>query len=115
MAETCENCKYRLFLANAYDIHIDDKDCDKVNTHFCEKMRKPDTVVIIDAGCTDKTIYRKGYKDGKADAIPTIVPCKDCKKATRSSTRLDMVWCNKFGNIMGECDFCSYGERRTEA
>ena len=65
MSDFCENCKYRQFLANAYDMHIDSSDCDKVNTHFCEKMRKQETVVIIDAGCTDKTMYHKGFKDGR--------------------------------------------------
>ena len=60
----CNICKYRQFLANAYDMHIDHTDCDKVNTFFCEKMQKPDTAVIIDAGCTDKTMYHKGFKDG---------------------------------------------------
>ena len=60
----CNICKYRQFLANAYDMHIDHTDCDKVNTFFCEKMQKPDTAVIIDAGCTDKTFYHKGFKDG---------------------------------------------------
>ena len=64
MADFCENCKYRDFIAKAYDMHIDSNDCDKVNTFFCEKMRKQETVVIIDAGCTDKTMYHKGFKDG---------------------------------------------------
>ena len=61
----CNNCKYRQFLVNAYDIHIDYRDCDMVNTNFCQKMQQPDTTVIIDAGCTDKTIYHKGYMDGQ--------------------------------------------------
>ena len=65
----CKDCKYRQWLANAYDIHIDERDCVKANTFFCEKMRRKDVVLIIDAGCTDKTIYSKGYADGKRDAV----------------------------------------------
>lgn len=65
----CKECKYRQWLANAYDIHIDEKDCDKANTYFCMKMHRKEVVVIIDAGCTDKTIYAKGYADGKRDAV----------------------------------------------
>ena len=105
----CKNCKYRQFLANAYDMHIDHTDCDKVNTFFCEKMQKPDTTVIIDAGCTDKTMYHKGFKDGY-EAVE-VVQCKDCKYWDADHgvcdlhTEVNGVW-------MGADDFCSKGGRK---
>ena len=113
----CENCKYRLFLANAYDMHIDSNDCDKVNTHFCEKMQKPDTTVIIDAGCTDKTMYRKGYKD----ALASIVHCQDCKYWLNSLVAPGAEHSHGYCHIeesddvvvgRWDDDFCSYGERK---
>lgn len=59
----------------------------------------------------DRNQYGKGYADGKADAMASIVRCKDCK------------WCDDFDvNGIGLCweneryvhgdDFCSDGERR---
>ena len=108
----CENCKYRLFLANAYDMHIDSNDCDKVNTHFCEKMQKPDTTVIIDAGCTDKTIYHKGYKDGVKSV--EVVRCKDCKYCLETSASSTKIACSKGVNwrAVEPNHYCSYGERK---
>ena len=112
MADFCENCKYRQFLTRAYDIRIDDKDCDKVNTHFCEKMRKRETVVIIDAGCADKTMYHKGFQDGYESV--NIVRCKDCKKYRTDACA--MSYMDRDEN-MPHCwarktDFCSQGERK---
>lgn len=61
---------------------------------------------------------------GLLDKAPTadvveVVFCKDCKHYTnidtyRNPPRLDFHWCNKFGNITKEKDYCSYGERKIE-
>lgn len=114
MVDFCENCKYQQFIASAYDMHIDHNDCDKVNTHFCEKMRNPEkTIVIIDAGCTDKTFYHKGFKDGYESV--NVVHCKDCKywdKAT--ANKKGFLICPASGMEITADDFCSYGERRTD-
>jgi hypothetical protein len=53
-----------------------------------------------------------------ADVVP-VVRCKDCKHYTnidtyRNPPRLDFYWCNKFGTITKENDYCNYGERRCE-
>lgn len=42
MSQFCKGCEYRRFLAKVFDIHIDNHDCDRVDSCFCEKMRKPD-------------------------------------------------------------------------
>lgn len=48
-----------------------------------------------------------------ADVAP-VVRCKDCKHYTdfdaHNCKRLEFHFCNKFGNITRESDFCSYGE-----
>lgn len=69
-----------------------------------------------------KNGYAKGYEDGKRDAGEPL-RCKDC------------AWCNKVGDwnycenpdapwisvpefddvTVADDDFCSYGERRTDA
>ena len=108
----CNICKYRQFLANAYDMHIDHNDCDKVNTFFCEKMRKPETVVIIDAGCTDKTMYHKGFKDGYELGK---VLCKDCTNwmYEYDDVGLCVVDVPDIDGVQRKAyDFCSYGERK---
>ena len=50
-----------------------------------------------------------------ADVVP-VVRCKDCKHYTdfdaSNCKRLKFHFCNKFGNITREMDFCSYGERK---
>lgn len=52
-----------------------------------------------------------------ADVAP-VVRCKDCKHYTafdaHNCKRLEFHFCNKFGNITRESDFCSYGERKQE-
>lgn len=49
------------------------------------------------------------------DAVP-VVRCKDCRNYSNVDAHkgkiLDFRWCNKFGNITKEDDFCSYGERK---
>lgn len=50
-----------------------------------------------------------------ADVVK-VVMCKDCKRYTDfnmyNRKRLEFHYCDKFGNIMLESDFCSYGERK---
>ena len=69
--------------------------------------------------CGDSVAYdiRSNIKGlPTADVVP-VVRCKDCKHYTnidtyRNPPRLDFHWCNKFGNITKENDYCNYGERR---
>lgn len=48
--------------------------------------------------------------------VAPVVWCKDCKHYTdfdaHNCKRLDFHFCNKFGNVTREMDFCSYGERK---
>jgi hypothetical protein len=53
--------------------------------------------------------YGNGYQDGKADAMASIVRCKDCKKCSYD-TMFGTRWCN--GCRVKADDFCSDGERR---
>ena len=44
------------------------------------------------------------------DAVPAV-RCKNCKKY-RIKTRPNFGWCDKFGNVTRDEDFCSDGEVR---
>ncbi len=52
-----------------------------------------------------------------ADVV-LVVRCKDCNHYTEfdphNCKRLEFHFCNKFGNITREMDFCSYGEMAEE-
>lgn len=85
--------------------------------------------VDIECNSVTEVIGRKAFRNRSdiqdfLDNIPTadvvsVVRCKDCKHYTnidtyRNPPRLDFHWCNKFGNITKENDYCNYGERRCE-
>ena len=48
-----------------------------------------------------------------------VVRCRECKYYGNinayTGTRFDFKFCNKFGNVTRENDFCSYGERKEGA
>lgn len=69
----------------------------------------------------DRDQYNKGYMDGVADARKEIVRCRDCKN-WKLIDGLEPHWeCQIFcglhdnGYLTGADDFCSYGERRSNA
>jgi hypothetical protein len=37
----CKNCRYRIHLARAFDVHIWKEDCDKYETDICKAMNAP--------------------------------------------------------------------------
>lgn len=55
----------------------------------------------------DRNQYEKGYADGEADAMASIVRCKDCKNGELCSIREAMACTTENG-------YCWRGERRTE-
>ena len=44
------------------------------------------------------------------DAVP-VVRCVECKHRTRTKHKLGFSWCGRFGNIMYDNDFCSWGAK----
>ena len=56
----------------------------------------------------DRDQYEAGYLEGEADAMASIVCCKDCKKHGNDEEcpLLSMM------QYTDEADFCSYGERK---
>ena len=65
-------------------------------------------------GCAHKKLILEAPA---VDAVE-VVRCKDCKKfgdiSPYTGTKFDFKFCNKFGNVTKETDFCSYGERRAD-
>ena len=64
----------------------------------------------MDKWTLQEEAYKRGYEKGKAEAMDSIVRCKDCKPWT-------MGYCNHYAYydyepLANEDDFCSYGERR---
>ena len=47
------------------------------------------------------------------DAVP-VVRCRECKHRVRTNSTLGFGWCGKFGNVMRDTDFCSWGERNMD-
>lgn len=58
--------------------------------------------------------YADSIKEIPAADVVLVVRCKDCKHYTdfdaHNCKRFDFHFCNKFGNVTREMDFCSYGE-----
>ena len=54
--------------------------------------------------------------EGMLVDLVLVVRCKDFEKGfeKKQKSKLSFVWCAKWRNIMRPCDFCSYGERRTD-
>ena len=77
--------------------------------HQCEIL--VDKEELLRALQYDRQQYKKGYADGKADAMAELVRCKDCKHYGDYGRVCD---CSKYGgmSLPDEDDFCSYGERR---
>lgn len=82
--------------------------CDKCGYFF--NFAYGETTEGIDLTSTDFD-WAKAYKDAEK-----IVHCKDCKKYSNinyhTGTKFDFHFCNKFGNVTKENDFCSYGEQK---
>lgn len=49
------------------------------------------------------------YDIPAADVVE-VLRCKDCRHCSKPPSKLSLVWCTKWGNIMKPCDFCSYGK-----
>ena len=45
-----------------------------------------------------------------ADVVP-VVRCKDCIYGESDGVLDGYRWCSRFDNIVGENDFCSFGEK----
>ena len=53
------------------------------------------------------------------DDTPTIdavevVRCRVWIHRVRTNSTLGLCWCGKFGNVMRDADFCSWGERKMD-
>ena len=47
--------------------------------------------------------------------VAEVVHCEGCKHSYTKNRPCDTAlfrWCRKWDNIVRDCDFCSYGERR---
>ena len=43
-----------------------------------------------------------------------VVRCRVCIHRVRTNSTLGFSWCGKFGNVMRDADFCSWGERKMD-
>ena len=46
----CQHCRYRYWLREMCDIHVDMQDCDKYGQDLCKKMNDPDFIKFMDEG-----------------------------------------------------------------
>lgn len=90
----------------------------KIDGDICEAILKiginVDRDELLRALQYDRGQYEKGYRDGKADAMASIVHCKDCEHWQEHDGEMYCVcWANLMTDTAAD-DFCSYGERRTD-
>ena len=82
---------------------------------------------LIDANALMKNIGKipqlRGITYGRmkkaVEEAPTIdavevVRCRECIHHVRTKSNLGFSWCGKFGNVMRDSDFCSWGERKMD-
>ena len=43
-----------------------------------------------------------------------VVRCKECKNYRDRESKLGIHWCDKWGNLVRDMDFCSFGERKMD-
>ena len=68
----------------------------------CSDLQDDNTCILIDQAST------------VADAV-IVTRCESCKHSYTKNRPCDTLlfrWCRKWNNIVRDCDFCSYGERR---
>lgn len=60
-------------------------------------------------------VYQIGYEEGKKDAQPEIIRCKDCKNSEHwyRDRRRCFLW-SEDGVSVFDDGFCNYAERRTD-
>ena len=80
---------------------------------------------LIDAHALLKELHKTYLYDGDARGIvykkieeqptiePEIIRCKDCKHHVLHP-RMGVLWCTLLHSDMGDNQFCSYAERRSE-
>lgn len=70
----------------------------------------------MDKNTAYEQAYKNGYEKGKADAMASIVHCKECKHwsdGVPECTDHAKV-CNIGFYMVGENGYCVYGERKEE-
>ena len=90
-----------------------DEEIYQVVLHYVPNVDKEE---LLRALKYDRDQYEKGYLDGKADAMASIVRCKDCEFALSHPDNAEKLVCRKGINWRGvePNHYCSYGERRTD-
>lgn len=112
------NCPIKL-IETPVQTFIEEKE-DKILATIQQDFRvECDREELIRALKYDRCQYEKGYADGKADAMDSIVRCKDCKHR-KEWLNHGQFYCGHescgmaAGVDLRDGDFCSYGERRTD-
>lgn len=44
----CQRCRYRYWLIEMFDIHVDMHDCDKYGQDLCQKMNDPEFIKFME-------------------------------------------------------------------
>lgn len=109
----------------------------KLEEEICNIAKKQDEMVfdaVAKCGVTvdrdellralqyDRGQYDKGFNDGIMAAADELVRCKDCKHYKPGKHFTDINFCQRLpyyakkgGLNVADDDFCSYGERRSDA
>lgn len=88
-----------------------DEEIYKAVLHYVPNVDKTE---LIRALQYDRGQYEKGYQDGEAAAMASIVHCKDCVHWKDDILRDDQKICDIGFYFTDGNGYCVYGERRTD-
>ena len=97
----------RLIDANAL---VDKISLDWGLTHQNQLISATTKLATADAMCK---LIGEVAKCQTIDAVE-VVRCRVCIHRVRTNSTLGFSWCGKFGNVMRDADFCSWGERKMD-
>lgn len=79
-------------------------------THQSQLISATTKLAVADAMCK---LLGEVAKSPTIDAVE-VVRCRECIHHVRTKSNLGFSWCGKFGNVMRDSDFCSWGERKMD-
>lgn len=77
---------------------------------FIEVSKLPNFEVTCSNGKKYVLLPFEHLYDIPAADVVKVLRCEDCRHSRKQQSKLGLVWCEKWGNIVRPCDFCSYGK-----
>lgn len=85
-----------------------DEEIYKAVLHYVPNVDKEELIRALNY---DRNQYNNGYMDGKADAMASIVRCKDCEDCVAGYCAAEIDGVVRLRAVKPD-DFCAWGERK---